>query len=249
MKLTATKSGIRVIPKAKRESFLPSDKVWLETNPKIEADKFVNSGTRGSVYTIKGNSNLVVKVPRGFEYVKSGDVLEEKQARARDDIEDEITTIDKMAKHELIIPSKAVTIKNKAGFDIPGIIRPKVKIIADPTNPKPSGLKDLTDTEIEQLRQKIISLSEKGILIRDGLQVGRDRKGRIQLYDVGGIEKYSNKFEGPEYVRQYAFHYNQNEWRFFLQQVGVIRYCGSRRCSADTAFKKYGRIEPRNSDD
>lgn len=180
MKLTATKSGIRLV-KPRRESFLPSDKEWLDNNPNIEPGDFVNEGTRGSVYGVKGNSNLIIKVPRGFEYVKSGDVLEYKQARARDDIEDEINTVNKLGNNELLIPSKAVIIKNRVGFDIPGIVRPKVKIIADPTNSKPSGLKDLTDAEIEQLRQKVISLSEKGILIRDGLQVGRDKKRKASI--------------------------------------------------------------------
>jgi len=243
MKLAATKSGIKIIPKVKRESFLPADEKWLSTHSEVKLGKFLGEGTQGSVYTVKGKPSLVIKIPVGYNEVKAEEDLDYRQRARRYNLYQEIEDADKFGSEPLIIPSKATTIKNKHGFEVPGIIRPRVRVIADPTNKTPSGLKDLTDVEIEQLRQKVISLSEKGILLKDGLQVGRDRQGRIQLYDIGNIEKYSNRFESLEYIKQYVFDYNQNKWRFFLHRVGIIRYSGSGRYSADTALKKYGKIE------
>jgi len=239
MKLTATKSGIRVIPKVKRESFLPADEKWLATHSEVQLGKFIGEGTQGSVYTVKGRPSLVVKIPAGYNNVKSEDELNFNQRARRWNLYKEIKDVEKFGSEPLIIPSKAVTIKNKHGFEVPGIVRPRVKTIIDYTkrytNKYPSGLSDLTDVEIEQVRQKVIALSKKGILLKDGLQVGRDRRGRIQLYDVGGIIQDGDTAKDI----RYTFDFNQGHWENFLYLVGRL----GDDDGYDEVFKKYGMIK------
>lgn len=238
MKLTATKSGIKVT-KQKRESFLPADEKWLSAHSEVQLGKYIGEGTQGEVYTVKGRPSLVVKIPVGFKDIKAEEELNYHQRAKRWGLYREIKGIEEFGHEELFIPSKSTNVKNKHGFNIPAIIRPRVKTIIDYTKKEwmgqtPSGLEALTDTEIEQIRQKVIAVSKKGILLKDGLQIGRDRAGRIQLYDIGGVEKYASAAKDI----RYAFKFNQGHWENFLYYVGRIKD----EDTNEDIIKKYGEI-------
>lgn len=216
-RMVATKKGIKLIPKSKRESFLPSDKEWLDTNPKIEPDEYLGHGVQGAVYTVKNRPNMVVKVPIPYKY--SGRTPSERQKYIRqgyNEIREEWEKYESLSLEDdpLIIPTKQIKITNhRVKGSFPGLVRPKVKPVAQYGS---FGYK-ITDAEIEQLRQKLIALSARGIVLSDGLQVGVDRKGRIQLYDLGFIEDRTPKVAAQK---------NQEQWELFLEGLGksVIKY-------------------------
>jgi hypothetical protein len=225
-KLTATKSGIRVIPKTRRESFLPSDKAWLESKPKIEPGEYVGEGAQGVVYTVKGNPNMIVKVPKPFKHPMLGKYQNTSSRRREVIREDEDDFNEEWQKYveldlydePLIIPTKAIKVKSvqvKGSF--PGLVRPKVTIIG-----LGSKRHVPTDEEFEQIRQKLILLSARGITLTDGLQIGIDRIGRIQLYDTGFIQDRTPKRAAQK---------NQVMWEWLLAQF-------------DKSIAQYGMINP-----
>lgn len=56
----------KVNKKPRREAFLSRDMAYLSVAPRIALGKMIGSGNYGTVYEVKGNNNLVVKVPNGF---------------------------------------------------------------------------------------------------------------------------------------------------------------------------------------
>lgn len=164
MKLTANRKGIRLIPKDKkrRESWLPEDKAWLDTNPEIIPDTKIGAGAYGDVYTVRGNGNIVVKIPEPDDHTANDEEWNSYESLSLD-------------REPLMIP-----IKSKKVGSANWLIKPRVKEIGYKTkHHKP------TDTELEQIRRKLITLSHHGLYCDDGLQLGIDRAGRILMFDLG----------------------------------------------------------------
>jgi len=220
-KLVANRKGIKLIPKTKRESFLPSDKEWLESKPKIEPGEYVGKGGQGAVYTVKDRPSMVVKVPLPYKYSDRTPSERAKYIRQeKDEFLEEWDNYNSLSLEDepLIIPTKQIKITgDRVKGSFPGLVRPRVKVIGH-------NAYIPTDEEFEQIRQKLIALSARGLTLRDGLQVGVDRAGRIQLYDLGYIQDRSPKRAAQK---------NQRTWESFLMyfrkspsQYGMINPSG-----------------------
>jgi hypothetical protein len=217
----------------RQEGFLPDDMAFIKKNPLVDVGKRIGEGTCGAVYGVRGNDNLVLKIPLGFMNDGSRySARARKISRSVDDIEAEAQLYDKynLNAEPLFIPTKVIDI---GGTDVMdgkyiGLLRPKVKMAGTY-----KGAHKPTDAQIEELRRKVIHLSHKGYAFNDDLQVGFDKAGRSLLFDVGYVNK-NNKSS--------AFFINNRAWRKFL--------AGARCLATDSqlniALKQYGTI---NSDE
>lgn len=228
MKLTATKSGIRISQKKqRREDFDPEDQEWLDKHTDIEIGEFIGNGRFGNVHSLKNNKDLVIKVPANGNC--SGTLPG--RCRAVENIEDEASfaSMCKRNNEVFFIPTKVVAIKTckKINGNCIGLIRPRVRI------PKPS---EFTDDQIEEIRQTLIILTHKGYVLKDGLQFGYDKNNRKLQFDLGKIE-YS--------VPSVAFDWNENAWENFLFQIGKLK--GKKSNDYIKCYNKYGKISRRSS--
>jgi hypothetical protein len=115
----------------------------------------------------------------------------------------------------LFIPTKEVEVKSQHGWQ--GLVRPKLTMITDQESRVSSQkLRGITDAQIESLRRKVINLSHKGFSFTDGLQIGKDVRGRLLLYDSGYFKRYTEGSSEP-------FYENQSEWIAFLRKIGKIK--------------------------
>jgi hypothetical protein len=176
----------------KQESFLPADAHIVSKLNHVTGTKTVGTGDNGKVQKITANKNLVVKT--GYD----GYSLQDEQ---------KFFTKHKLLKEPLFSPSKAVTVGKTNTY---GLLRPIVTPILD-SNDKQKV--KLTKTELLQLRTKIIKLSMKGYVFEDGLQLGRDRAGRILQFDYGLMYHTKNITD--------AFYYNNIAWSVFLENINM----------------------------
>jgi hypothetical protein len=183
--------------KPRKETFLASDAAYLNTRS-IQLGKYINTGTRGQVYALEGNDNLVIKVANGRDNLKGI------QKEAND-----YTEMDLYSK-PFFIPTKVVQLNST---DI-GLVRPRVTPIFD-QHGKSNGDK-LTMSQLRELRQRIIALTEEGYVLGDGLQVGVDRVGRLLLYDTDGV------FRAKSGKLDFVYYTNNNEWLRFLIKIGKL---------------------------
>ena len=220
-------------PKNKRrqESFLPADQTFLDTHPNIELGEFITQGTRGQVFGVKGNRNLIVKTNKGVDD-KRQDVRD--RVRAFDmtagDMEDEAELYRKndFSKTPLIIPTKLVNLGSRGlrRGNVVGLVRPKVAPVFDFENSVPmKNIKRMSNAVLENLRQKLITLSYQGYQIRDSLQIGLDKANRPLLYDMGHFRKSSDI--------DATFEKNNFEWFTFLEFLGKGGAAG---------IQKYGEV-------
>jgi hypothetical protein len=220
----------------KQESFLAEDANYLNGNPNIKLGSMIGTGASGDVFAVKGNKNLVVKVPKRAMSTET-EMIDTHRGRAFTSvtrIEDEMARYNQLnlENEPLCIPSKMVRIQqpNLLGSSMFGIVRPKVKPYIDYSNPvSQATLKKLNDTQLETIRRKLIQLSWKGIRIYDGLQIGVDRAGRPLIYDLEWIEDANTKGKSIDSV----FEANNHTWLRFLFDTGKIR---------DTNNVKYGYV-------
>jgi hypothetical protein len=224
-------------PKNRRrqESFLPEDVAYLNSNPDIQPEKKLGDGMTGSVYSIKGNKNMVLKAPTGF--YPNGDTNARRKIdvqccadgiRREADIYNELN----LEGETFCTPSKTVRlglmkIKGKEVLDeeFIGLVRPKVDVIDyESTGKRP------TDAQIEQIRQKLIALSNRGIMLMDGVQAGVDRAGRLLQFDLDYIEKTNNI--------DVAFKNNNDSWYIFLGDLNL---------NTPSGVRKYGEVSRTSS--
>jgi hypothetical protein len=213
--------------KRKQESFLSSDIMYLNSNPDIQLGEKIGMGSTGDVFAIKGNNNLVVKVPGGA--IDSGSGISLTHARkARVGIEQEIGIYNKLNLEDepLCSPTRVVNLGHNSVLkgDMIGLVRPKV----DERN-----FYSATQAQMDTIRQKLIQLSYKGLVIFDGLQVGFDRHGRPLIYDLGGVEDAKSWATLPE-----IFAMNNQSWKRFLYDVGKIRSPDDKN-----GLAKYGEVK------
>ena len=187
----------------KQEQFLPADQDYLDSNPSISLGEKLASGTHGDIYHVRGNRNLVVKVQQAG---LGGELAYEKESRAYKYLD--------LNNEPLFIPTKEVEVKSQHGWQ--GLVRPKLAMITDQESCVSSQrLRGITDSQIESLRRKVINLSHKGFSFKDGLQIGRDVRGRLLLYDAGYFERHPEGSNEP-------FYENQSQWLAFLRKIGKI---------------------------
>ena len=212
----------------KQESFLSSDSAYLRSNKSIIVpDKYLGFGSTAVVYTVSGNPNLVIKIPHG--YMDTGD----SDRRNRIEIiktcighlKDEYKLYtDYDLEHEaLFTPTQLVQLpENDIGVGAIGLLRPYVQVIKKGTN--------LTDKQIEALRQQLISISKKGLVLGNGLQLGIDKSGKILLYDIGMLRK--GHPDG-------AFWSNGETWRNFLVRI-MPRKRSNYEANVQALIEEYG---------
>ena len=206
--------------KKRQEGFLPVDLAYLNSNPSIEAGKSIGFGDKANVFEVKGNRNLVMKVPKGND------------SWLRDLVDEEGDQFNRFGLHNepLFIPTKVIYVGDDED-SYPILVRPKVAPITDYTGKvKPQNLKRVTKSLLEAIRRKLIDLSWKGFAIHDGLQLGLDKAGRPLLYDFGGLEKFAPS-------DKMAFKVNNEQWFYFLRKVTnkVI-------CESDMVTYGYGTV-------
>ena len=214
--------------KRKQESFLSEDAMYLNTHSNIRLGKKIDAGTVGEIFTIKGNKNLVVKVPRGAVDTGSGVESPSRVNTSRAGIEHEINIYNKLnLEHEpLCSPTRVVDLGYNDALkgNMKGLVRPKI----DDRN-----FYSATPAQMEAIRQKVIEFSYKGLVIYDGLQVGFDRFGRPLIYDLGGVESALSHLTLPE-----IFENNNYSWKRFLYDVGKTRSPDDKN-----GLAKYGEIK------
>jgi hypothetical protein len=200
----------------RQEQFLPVDRDYLRENPNIEIGEMIGEGNKGVVYSVKNNRNLVVKVAgevgRGTRAIeREGDAYDEHD----------------LNNEEFFIPTRRMNIASQ--HDHVGLVRPRLSIITDAQQTIPSRYaNNLTNSQIEELRRKIIRLSHKGYAFVDGFQIGKDARGRLLLYDVDYLDKYDSGHPEP-------FKINQKFWKKFLNDIGKFDDWGD-------ITDKYGKI-------
>jgi hypothetical protein len=172
--------------------FSPEDRAWLDSNPDIKFGSIeLGSGGVGRVYELDNNPNFVIKVPKRF--IPSNDTEKMQNIDTRTNIFrvmllKEIDNCNKLKNLKIIIPTRIVKlgVKTASGDDYLGLVRPKLKTsLAD--------LKKLSDEQLFKLRENLFELSEAGYEVVGWLQVGIDRLGKVQIYDVGDIKHCEDK--------------------------------------------------------
>jgi len=240
-KLVASASGIKIIPKAKRESFSPSDKAWLKSQKEIQLGERLGEGIAGEVFTIAGNDKLVIKVPRGYRKNNKFNQPEREYLvkHTQDDILIEASFYNKHKLHneDLFIPSKIVKLPKRQSLGnrkVFGIVRPRIEQLTEGGSGRVSDSikKKLTRAVMEDIRKKVIQLSHKGYIFYDGLQLGITSQGKPYLYDLGAISKREDEMR--------AFATNEAMWEAFLVNVGKAK--SFKYSDLDEAIAKYGDI-------
>jgi hypothetical protein len=220
--------------------FLADDKAWLRHRSKIELGNVISVGTVGAVLSIKGNSNLVVKVPKGAAIKWYDDPASRRRDiyKTETDLHNEAYNYDhyNYVRKPLVSPMKELSVySDVVERNVIALVRPKVKPVFDHTQNIPSNqVRRLTASKIEALRRDMIYLTKQGFLLTDGLQVGFDKEGRLLLYDQGCIKKYS--YQASSLIRR-----NNNTWFYFLHTV--FNYPGFTHEHVDELADTYGRIE------
>ena len=213
-KMIATKkkklTPASITSRPRKAAFLSDDARYLESNPKIELDREIGHGDYGNVFTVAGNKNLVVKIPRGTghggNFPMSGEAERSaKQLRYE---------ADNYKKHNLynkplIAPMREVNMghDNTLGRDMIGLVMPRVN---------DNDLSYLTPSQLEMIRKQLIDLSEHGFILSDGFQVGMDKVGRPLIYDLGSVD-----FVGDSWSKAQIYMKNNRMFQKFLSEIGL----------------------------
>ena len=201
--------------KRKQEAFLSRDASFLASHHDTKMGKLLGRGTRGDVYEVDGNSDLVVKIANEYD-----DGSTDEEARLYHHLG--------MLHKPLFIPTEVRTINGKTAM-----IRPKITTITDPSTGRVSrDFRNLMPSVLEQIRKHIEDLSNQGFIFADGIQLGFDNAGRPLLYDTGDIRISSNKKE--------VYHINNIEWIAFL--IRARRIHSATTSAIRQGLQQYGSI-------
>jgi hypothetical protein len=202
--------------KCKQETFLSDDAAYLASHDDIYPQDLLETGANGSVYSVKGNKNLVVKFAKGV--VDRGEPLKRRCADANS-FEDEIAKEGELYNQfnlndePLFIPTKVIKITGSEvdrSRSFTGLVRPRIMIV----NNRKRIEYSLTTRQLNELCAKLKELSSKGFKLADGLQIGIDRTGRVLQFDVGSIEKC---------LPSEAYKFNNLAWAVFLEANGFVK--------------------------
>lgn len=175
---------------------------YLRNKSSIILGEHVGSGSVGDVYGIQDNPNLVAKVATGL--VNKG-INDPWVKIARKDLFKEWSRGDSFSanREPLMTPTKSMPIKGRytdEGRPVYALVRPRVKGI---------WKMNVTDSMVEQIRRKLISLTDKGFMFTDGIQLGLDRANRPLVFDMGDVELANDIDE--------AYDINNTRWKQFLE--------------------------------
>lgn len=227
----------------RREAFLPSDERRLGSLGSVEFGKRIGEGTYGDVFELKHDNNFVVKVPRGFVNVDN-----ETQSRRMTRLLDSESEIDSeihayedfnLGGKPFFSPAKVVNLggNDLTSRNIRGIIRPKVRPVVDYSKSGYAGcLIRLSNSQLEEVRQKLIALTYQHIALRDGVQAGIDTAGRLLIYDAGRVEHLPRPSDFG-----YVMHSNNIAWSSFVARQR--KNDGATNAERVAERDKYGRIE------
>lgn len=210
--------------------FSPEDRAWLDRNPDIKfGSKELGSGGVGIVYELDNNPNLVIKVPRRFIPHTDTEKMQEIDTRTnlfRVLLLKEIETCIKLKRLKIIIPTRVVKlgVKTASGEDYLGLVRPKLKTSL-------SDLIKLSEEQLFEFRENLVELSEAGYEVAGWLQVGIDRLGKVQIYDIGDIKYCEDK--------KSVYSGNDSMWYTFLCCTEKVKYFFSDPSRIKTFFKLY----------
>lgn len=210
--------------------FSPEDRAWLDRNPDIKfGSKELGSGGVGMVYELDNNPTLVIKVPRRFIPHTDTEKMQEIDTRTnlfRVLLLKEIETCIKLKRLKIIIPTRVVKlgVKTASGEDYLGLVRPKLKTSL-------SDLIKLSEEQLFEFRENLVELSEAGYEVAGWLQVGIDRLGKVQIYDIGDIKYCEDK--------KSVYSGNDSMWYTFLCCTEKVKYFFSDPSRIKTFFKLY----------
>lgn len=216
-------NGFDCRPKLKKfqEDFLPDDKKFVSDMKSVKTGKLLGRGCVGEVYNIKGNDNLVVKLPRaGARRYSARKLSSDALKDAEEEMKKEAATFQKynLTEQPLFVPTKVLTVEIQDRGKVIAMIRPKVKTVTE-YYPDLHIKNPISDKQLRQLRDDLIILSEEGFCFVDGLQLGIDRAGRVLIYDIGFIEKEPRGSERPYRVNDY-------QWQEILETLGKQKKFG-----------------------
>lgn len=201
----------------RQESFMPVDAAYLSKNPEIRPGKKLGEGYFGEVFSVAGNRNLVLKVPRLFTNTTDLTNSERKEIirSSEEEIAREYEGYEAFGceQRPLFIPTRAVKLEI-GGVESIGLVRPKVAPVRDNScRVKSFNKRRVTDAALMDLRRKLIQISSEGFVLWDGLQLGIDTAGRFLVYDLGDLKKVQPGSDKPFVV-------NNARWRAFLADLG-----------------------------
>jgi hypothetical protein len=206
-----------IISRPRNEAFLSRDVAYLNSNPSIKLGKQIGEGHWGDVFAVEGNKHLAIKVPKHFTNTEELTRSERKyyMEDAEHEIEEEYRQYQTgdFEQQRLMIPTKRVKIVID-GIEGTGLLRPRILPIYDRTeaNLIPAKRK-LSDKQLHSLFDALIELTHKGYAFHDNLQIGIDSHGRLLVYDLGDVLKYTPSSNIP-------YHSNNRSWRGFLEYLG-----------------------------
>lgn len=210
--------------------FSPEDRAWLDSNPDIKFGSIeLGSGGVGRVYELDNNPNLVIKVPKRFIPYTDTEKMQDIDTRTnifRVMLLKEIDNYNKLKNLKIIIPTRVVKlgVKTVSGEDYLGLVRPKLKTSL-------SDLKKLSDEQLFKLRENLFELSEAGYEVIGWLQVGIDRLGKVQIFDIGDIKYCEDK--------KRAYRENDSKLYTFLICTEKVKCFFSDPSRIKTFFKLY----------
>lgn len=196
--------------KPRKDAFEERDVAYLKSKPNIKLGKFRGEGLYGEFREIEGNDRLGVKVPLCyFEDNRLAEVKNCKECGKKHNILREAKNCKKggFNNEPMLTPTRIVKVK-RDGRNCIGLARPLVEV-ADGNSP-------LTDSQIRQIRNKVLELSKKGIILHDGIQCGFTPSGRALQFDLGGV--------GKGYKITPTFYHNRNQWLDFLTIIKQLDY-------------------------
>lgn len=179
----------------------------------------IGAGTNADIHKVKGHSDLVVKLARGYHNsgirfpteddadmaVGFGQMAIRSEAR--------FIVQNKMTKYSMFRPTKIICKKHSdTEQKYIGIVRPKVIPILDYTvHGVKSKLPRVTISQLSYIHDQIVKLSKEGIVFSDGIQIGFDKHKKPIVYDAGGIYKTTDI--------KHAFKENEEVWQEFLGEI------------------------------
>ena len=196
--------------KPRKDAFEERDVAYLKSKPDIKLGKFRGEGLFGEFREIEGNDRLGVKVPLCYhEDNRLAEVKSCKECGKKHNILREAKNCKKgeYDKEPMLTPTQLVKI-NRNGKQCIGLVRPLVKVVDDDS--------PLTDSQLRQIRNKVVELSKKGIILHDGIQCGFTPSGRALQFDLGGV--------GKGYKVTPTFYFNRGQWLDFLATVKQLDY-------------------------
>ena len=228
--------------KRKQESFLPEEETYLNNNQPITLGRKISTDKNGEVYSVADNTHLIVKVPLGFNNDGTRTIEDRLSLSTTSKVaiqeEGDQYASEGLEGEPLFIPTKVVNMgaNDLNNGEYVGLVRSKVTPVIDYTNEAQSrGASRMTDTNLEDIRLKLVKLSQDGYAIKDGVQLGLDVANRPILYDYGSMIRFV-----PGDAQ--AYNINNSVWLYILDRLGKLDM--NDRASYEAATLQYGTVSP-----